>query len=93
VVRLICTLREFYQSISFILIGQFEIIDNSYWFIFWTDSDLFAVGISVLENCEIHAKQSFIFPHMKVSHSWENYFTMSSIYMYAADFTRRFNGL
>jgi hypothetical protein len=49
VVGLICNLREFlwggptdlhfikgsfYQSISFILIGQFEIIDNSYWLIF-----------------------------------------------------------
>ena len=44
VVGLICALRESYQSISFILTGQFENIDHSYWFNFWTDSDLFATG-------------------------------------------------
>ena len=48
-VRLICMLRESLSSISFILIGQFENVDNSYWFIFWTDSDLFAAGDNELQ--------------------------------------------
>ena len=107
VVGLICNLREFLWGgpTDLHFKGVFSSPFLSFWLVnlklltipigsfFGLIRTYSRLGISVLENCEIHAKQSLIFPYMKVFHGWENYFTMSSIYMYAADFTRRFNGL
>jgi hypothetical protein len=97
VVRLICTLREF-LSVHFF---HFDWSIWNYWQFLLVSNflDWFGLirgwGYQSLKIAKFMriAKQSFIFPYMKVFHSWENYFTMSSIYMYAADFTTRFDGL
>ena len=62
------------------MIGQFENIDYFYWLIFWTDSDLFAAGVSVTGNCEIQLMQSspfhanLIFAYTKVHSRLEKLF-------------------
>jgi hypothetical protein len=96
VVRLICTLREF-LSVHFF---HFDWSIWNYWqfllvHFFGLIRTYSRLGISVLENCEIHAKQSFVFPYMKVFHNCrgELFYDVEYLYVHGRFYTRRFNGL